>query len=73
MRYRSIVLAASAVIVLGLCLAILIIRSAKAASPVPPTANSDPFPTLYNSEPDKTGPMPAAFSARARCIKLKCP
>src|SRR5580693_2657809 len=63
MRNRSVVLAASGLIALALCLGISVIRSARAASPTPSTANDDPFPTPYNSEPDKTGPMPAAQAA----------
>src|SRR5580658_7643099 len=63
MAHRSILLAASALIALALCLAISVRRSATAAPPTPKTADADPFPTLYNSEPDKTGPMPAALAA----------
>src|SRR5579862_4717046 len=63
MRYRSILWTAFVLIVLALCPGISIIRSAMSAPPTPTAANTDPFPTPYNSEPDKTGPMPAALAA----------
>ncbi|HZK82587.1 MAG TPA: PVC-type heme-binding CxxCH protein, partial [Humisphaera sp.] len=60
---RSILLAATVLIAAAVWHGISVIRSTKAASPIPVTASADPFPTLYNSEPDKTGPMPAALAA----------